>query len=376
MTHYDECYFGACGSTEQTCDDPVQTLASTGDFVCTCISNATLTAVGQLATCSLDEGDAEGDDRGLRKATIAIVVIMPLLACAAMIYGVYACVNRKQSGTGPGADPFNRDPNLADEPNGLAEPLVGTDPRVEVFEVARKDDEKVGVRCDDEMHIVAVKKSGPLGRANIRTGAKILEVDGKRVKTRADLAKATKGKAWFKMTLFMPEEQEFAPIRVGPASSDEGSLFTDESGDEAGTVRAPGKDAGPPLKRIPSKGRKSFAKTGHALAELERVTAERDALATQLGDINTLLHPPSCTFCSGKEMWGLSEPQAGTSTFALSDGSACLPLEAMEPAEPKLPPPPPPASSTKWLSIKGRSILNQQIDLLSMRQNTFDHTSL
>ncbi|KAJ9472212.1 Neurogenic locus Notch protein [Diplonema papillatum] len=50
----DECKAAPCG-TGQTCKDPVTTAASTGDYVCTCDADASITSTGAPAACDADE---------------------------------------------------------------------------------------------------------------------------------------------------------------------------------------------------------------------------------------------------------------------------------------------------------------------------------
>ena len=210
------CPSAKCGGITQTC------MTSSNRFICTCVSDVSLHKYdGPVSSCpettapvTLTDppatSSAPSEGGGLSMLHIILIVggssIVIIILITVII--VRRKINKKRKRKRQqrqGGNDLGEKLLEGNEESGIDESDCKT------FQVERdSENEKPGVIFKEDLTIHGVKKTGPMGRANIATGMQILQVDGTDVFDKADFAQNTHKKAFFYVKVRLPKGKSSA----------------------------------------------------------------------------------------------------------------------------------------------------------------------
>ena len=320
---YNECDFFSC-STGFSCVDANLSDASLGDFICSCPDRddgrTPVSEVGgNPSNCSLPPIESPSSPDTSLGAGIIVLIVIIVLLCLIMLGVIYYYYQRQWSKKGKhyadnsmwaGENQIN-DP--LNDPQDNALNASHNDSLLKIVTVTRKTEkEKPGITVDDDCVVTNVREDSPYGRADVTKGMKILEINGRLVRTKRDVGAAMKNKNFFSVKLSLQHADDGVPRHV---NTDPASVSM------------------PHIEHTPSATSSMLhdhinpaASLGVGTTAFESLAKERDALAKQLSSLSARLHPDSCTFCEGSETFGNGSPaRLGDSTAA-----GCLPLAMVQ----------------------------------------------
>eukprot|EP01063_Lacrimia_lanifica_P024262 TRINITY_DN32203_c0_g1_i1.p1 TRINITY_DN32203_c0_g1~~TRINITY_DN32203_c0_g1_i1.p1 ORF type:complete len:508 (+),score=168.34 TRINITY_DN32203_c0_g1_i1:127-1650(+) len=301
---------GAPPGADECSACPGQYCDPAGDgFTCACYLDPADPAKGWDAeTVTRGAAAVCGSEAGSTIA-IAVWVVIALVAAALGGAGVWWWCRRAKDD---------------DAPDDLLEPLnpEEREERTVTFDVKRSEPrEPLGGVFSKFLVFKQVRRGSPYDRAGAEVGIKVLEIDGKPVRTKKDVAKAVAGQAHFTVTALRPEVEGAMPEH-GPG----------EDGEDATA-----KTLTMGVKACAGRERVNSATLPHHLSELhqkmpkesrhllDRLSQERAVLKEQVQNLQALFHPPDCEFCNGGSTWGFAAPTC-VSPAPRGDGEACLPF--------------------------------------------------